>query len=129
MARILVVDDDHAIGALIKAILSAAGHSVIYHESARRAAEMIKSEAVDLIISDLFMPEADGLQLALDVIGAKSAVPVMLITGGGRHFPRGQSGLDALTDSAKMLGVKEIVYKPFHRSDLIAAVDRCLNIT
>ena len=87
---------------------------------------MIKSGGADLLISDLFMPDADGLQLVLDVRGMEPEMPIILMTGGGRHFPRGDSGLDALTDSARMLGVQEIVYKPFHRSDLIAAVGRCL---
>ena len=126
MARILVVDDDLAVGTMIETILSIAGHDVVYQASARKAAAMIKSESTDLLISDLFMPEADGLQLLLDVRGTRSELPVILMTGGGRHFPRGDSGLDDLTDSARLLGVQEVVYKPFHRSDLIAAVDRCL---
>lgn len=128
MARILVVDDDTAIGTTVETILSRAGHSVVYEENSRKAAAMIKADGADLLISDLFMPEADGLQLVLDLQDAASRPPVILMTGGGRLFPRGDSGLDALTDSARMFGVQEIVYKPFRRADLIAAVNRCLGI-
>lgn len=126
MARILVVDDDRAIGATVEMILTNSGHSVVYEMDSRKAASIIKSDGADLLISDLFMPDADGLQLVLELRSNGSTTPVILMTGGGRLFPRGDSGLDALTDSARMFGVQEIVYKPFRKADLIAAVNRSL---
>ena len=126
MARILVVDDDRAVGATVEMILTKSGHSVVFELDSRKAVAIIKSEGTDLLISDLFMPEADGLQLVLELRNHGSKTPVILMTGGGRLFPRGDSGLDALTDSARMFGVREIVYKPFRQADLIAAVNRSL---
>ena len=80
----------------------------------------------DLVITDLFMPEFDGLELILGIREMALDTPVVLMTGGGQHFPLGGEGLNDLTESAELFGASYFLNKPFKKNDLAEIVKKAL---
>jgi len=80
MKRILVVDDDDAIRALLKDELTDEGYDVIVASNARDALKMVEQEALDLVVLDIRMPGMDGLEALPRILGMKEGLPVILNT-------------------------------------------------
>jgi CheY-like chemotaxis protein len=116
-SRILVVDDEEIIHDSLKRILGREGHRVDAVFDAADALAKLASDPYDLVITDLMMPEINGIQLLEQVRAAGSDVPVLLITG----YPTIRTALQALK-----LGAVDYVSKPFTRSELLAPVKRTL---
>ena len=123
MAKILVVDDDDAIGATIKAMLSGSNHHVVFESDPRRIMEAVSNDRFDLIISDVFMPEFDGLELVMKVMETNPSTKVLVMTGGSRLFPNHSRDLEDITNSATLFGASKVIHKPFRKTELIDAVD------
>ena len=117
MSLILVVDDDDYLLDLIKVILKTHGHTPVALGSARKAFQLCQQKRFDLVITDLTMPDMDGIELIRALGAAKIDVPVLAISG---TF-NGQ-----LQPVAAQLGAVETLNKPFNLIDLLAAVDRSL---
>ncbi|MBF0416525.1 MAG: response regulator [Magnetococcales bacterium] len=121
MATILCIDDDPQMGSLIRRILNEQGHDVYLADNGKTGEEILKHLSVDLLITDVLMPEMDGIEL-MQKMRAQSTIPKMLVvSGGGRH----QSGRTLLT-TVRLLGVRHTLLKPFTRDTLIDAVNRAL---
>ncbi|HUZ81604.1 MAG TPA: HD domain-containing phosphohydrolase, partial [Gaiellaceae bacterium] len=117
MSRILVIDDDAVIRALVVEILEAVGHTVTGAENAERALKLLDEAEFDLVVSDVIMPGLSGLEL-LEILRARHAsLPVVLVTGAGTYDTLSQ----ALTR-----GAAGLVTKPFAHTDLQAAVGHAL---
>jgi CheY-like chemotaxis protein len=95
MKRVLVIDDNDEVRRMVSSALEFHSYEVVDISSGDRAVEMMASETVDLVICDLFMPDKDGMETILGIREKHPSVPVILITGGGRHFPVGSGGLGA----------------------------------
>ena len=63
MTRILVVDDDARVRTIARALLEAAGFEIVEAESGEAALFTLGSEAVDVVLTDIFMPHTDGIEL------------------------------------------------------------------
>jgi len=115
--RILIVDDERIIHVSLGRILGRQGHQVDAVLEASEALERLSSREYDLIITDLMMPEMNGIQLMekMQVMGLE--VPVLMITG----YPTVTTALQALR-----LGAVDYVAKPFTRSELLGPVNRAL---
>ena len=100
--NILVVDDDPRVCDLICSQLMEAGHQTQPSLSAREALDQFGAVPVDLVITDLTMPEMDGNELAFSLKKINPSLPIILLTGLG----------DMLGDSLPE-GVDLIVCKPF----------------
>jgi len=120
MARILVVDDDALVRDSVRLALQSAGHEVIAAENGRRALALLDGPALDLIVSDILMPELDGLGLVRAVRARLPDLPILCISGGGRH-----ATMDFLP-VARELGASQILAKPFTPKQLLASVDALL---
>jgi len=82
MARLLLVDDDDFVrGALTRALNRTGGFTVIPAEHGRQALELLGSERVDAILTDLQMPEMDGLTLLAELFEREVRLPVAVMTG------------------------------------------------
>jgi len=81
MTKILVVDDSPTSLAIANAMLSEAGHEVITSTSARSALALLSKEPVDAIITDIEMPEMDGLEFIREVRRNFPRVPVIAMSG------------------------------------------------
>jgi CheY-like chemotaxis protein len=117
VSTILVVDDQELVRELIKEILESQAHEPIPVGSARKALELCKQKRFDLVITDLAMPDMDGLELIRALRAARIDVPVLAVSGSlNRDFLR----------IASLLGAVETLSKPFELGDLLAAVDKSL---
>ena len=116
MARILVVDDDEADRLIEEAILTQAGHEVIAFEGGADALRRQLDGDVDLVITDLEMPDVHGFELITILRGLRPSPPVVAVSGKGRlqlHF-------------ARELGAQVTVEKPVDRERLLKAVETAL---
>lgn len=123
MANILIVDDDADVGITIRAMLAGSSHEVMYEGDPGRVKRILLESAFDIIISDVFMPEFDGIELVLMAREINPEVKIIVITGGSRHFPSGSGALQDITDSVEMFGANLVLAKPFRRRELIDAIE------
>ena len=121
VATILVIDDDDAIRATVTAMLETAGHAVLARENGRDVDALVAAEQIDLVVTDLFMPETDGLEVIEAVRRVHPGMPVLVISGGGTST----SNLNML-DVAEMLGAHDVLAKPFRFAALLEKVDSLL---
>lgn len=121
MANILVVDDNPDLGDLLKTFISAIGHNVTLCGSSLSALDTLAHHTFDLVITDMMMPDRDGLEILRETKRLSPDTPVLAMSGGSRLFPT----FDPL-NCASQLGANEILPKPFRRSQLLSAIERLL---
>jgi DNA-binding NtrC family response regulator len=114
---ILVVDDDEAVRKVLVALLAQAGYATEGAPSAEAALEVIDDRAVDLVITDVRMPNMDGLMLLAGLADRAPDLPVIMISA---------HGTVAMAVEAMKLGAKEFVTKPFDRDEVLAIIERTL---
>jgi two-component system response regulator HydG len=115
--RILTVDDSPGTLEVIQRNLSAHGYAVATANSAESALEYLRSNRVDLLITDLKMPRVSGLDLLKHVTENHKGIEVMMITG----YPCVDGAVKAIKD-----GAEEYLVKPFTDEELIDAVERII---
>ncbi len=115
--RILVVDDEPDMAENLGVILRAAGHDTLVETDARQALDVLERERPDLVISDLRMPELDGLALVERVKAAHPEMPVVLLTG--------YASVDSAVEAMKR-GASDYMSKPFSPDELLFRVERAL---
>lgn len=113
--RILVVDDAHIFSAVLKRLLEAAGHRVQTVESGSAAIDHLSRHRVDVVLTDISVPEMDGLGVIRHLRGLTPAIGVIAVSGGG----------DAHLAKARELGVRWAFAKPLDFGDLIGAIEEC----
>ncbi len=114
MIRILLAEDDTAMRTYLKRALEQAGYSVAAVGSGTEAMPLMQTEIFDLLLSDIVMPEMDGIELAQRCNDLSPSTKVMFITG----FAAVALRANRETPQAKMLS------KPFHLKDLVLEVER-----
>lgn len=121
MARILVVDDDDSIRALLREILEEEGHHVEEASDGKQGTAQYRTEPADLIITDILMPEKDGVELIMELQERFPKVKIIAMSGGGR-------GMDATFNLriARDFGALQQVKKPFSKEVLLDAVRNVL---
>lgn len=116
MVKIIVADDEPTHLELVATILERAGHDVIAVASGYACLHQLRSDGVDLVVADIFMPDLDGLQMMALMRNNGTRIPVIAMTGG----MKGQ--LSSFTDIMSRLGARSILTKPFSAHDLLSAV-------
>jgi len=101
-------------------MLERAGHTVESTGSGREAIDRYQSGEVDLLVTDLIMPEMDGLEIIQEVRRKDPGARILAISGGGRVQA------EEYLSVARKFGAVEVLPKPFASQDLKAAVDRAL---
>jgi CheY-like chemotaxis protein len=116
MARILVVDDEAAICDVIAVILRAAGHDVASFDTGRAALAAADATAFDLVLTDVLMPDMDGLEILRAFVRRNPRPKLIAMTGGSNLL-----GRDFLA-IAPALGADGVIAKPFRAKELTATV-------
>jgi DNA-binding NtrC family response regulator len=119
MANIVVIDDEPAMLRITCRTLQAAGHAVVAFANGRGGIEHFKKEAPDLLITDIFMPEMEGLETIKSARDLRPAMPIIAMSGmsfGGGDY----------LHVAERFGAIATLKKPFRRSELLALVARVL---
>jgi len=104
VADIVMVDDDPAVRRLFREVLEGAGHAVSETASGKEALRIVRARSVDLVITDILMPDMDGLELTRVLHREYPAVKILAISGG-------QQDID-YCGVAKFLGAHEALMKP-----------------
>lgn len=116
MQTILVIDDDKAIRYMIRSILEVVGYNVLEACNGKEGLSIFKRCLIDLIISDIIMPDMDGVEMIRSIRNdIKSEVKIIAMSGQG---DLGDLGLDV----ALKLGVQRILAKPFQPADLFNCI-------
>ena len=116
--RILVVDDEPDLRDVLSGLLEQAGYAVVTAESGASALDEVARGDVDLVITDLRMPNMDGLELLRRLGEVAPGVPAMMLSAYGT--------IPIAVDAMK-LGAKEFLTKPFDRDEVLAIVARTLS--
>jgi two-component system, NtrC family, response regulator len=112
---VLVVDDEPSIGKLLKKELSSPARAVQTAESAHQAREMLRRTIYEVVVLDLRLPDADGLDLLVEIRQYQPDVEVIIITGHGN--------IDSAVEAMK-LGAHDYITKPFNLEELELIVER-----
>lgn len=120
MTRVLVIDDEELARFTIREILEGANYEVDEAENGRIGIEKQKATPFDLIITDIIMPEKEGVETIIDLKQEYPDLKIIAISGGGRT-----RNLDFLKLSERF-GAKKILAKPFTEGQLLEAVNAVL---
>jgi DNA-binding response OmpR family regulator len=122
MSVILIIEDDKELREMIKTALIRKDHVVLEAENGKEALIHFKPSVTDLVITDLIMPDEDGLKVIMKIREMKKGIKLIAISGGGKAGPRSYLNL------AKALGADAIYPKPFSINDLISKIENLLKV-
>ncbi|MEQ1563640.1 MAG: response regulator [Nitrospiraceae bacterium] len=114
MATILIIDDEESIRILLRSALEGAGYEVTEAANGRQGLESYRRKPADLVITDILMPELNGLDMLLELTREFLNAKVVAISGAG--------GEKNVLDVAKLLGARQTFRKPFSMPQLLGAV-------
>jgi DNA-binding response OmpR family regulator len=120
MAKILLIDDDESLRSVIRATLEHFGHTVIEASDGKQGLELFAVSETDLVITDIVMPEKEGLEVLMELRKRPKRVKVIAISGGG------STGKVEYLHLAKLMGASSVLAKPFSVTALMAVVDDLL---
>jgi two-component system response regulator PilR (NtrC family) len=117
MANILVVDDEQGMRQLLTLVFGRAGHRARAAENGRRALELLREQAADLVVSDVKMPDMDGIALLREARSLYPEVAVVMMTA----FATVETAREAFK-----LGADDFIQKPFDVDELKLIVEKAL---
>ena len=117
MAKIILAEDDDDMRRFLVKALEKAGHTVTPFAEGLSAFEEIKQKSFDLLLTDIVMPQMDGIELARRAAELDPSLKIMFITG---------FAAVALHPDSKAPKDAKVLSKPFHLRDLVAEVDRMM---
>jgi CheY-like chemotaxis protein len=121
MPGVLIVEDDKELREMLKLSLLRRNFTVLEAENGKAAITHFKPLITDLVVTDLIMPEEDGLKVVIKLRELKPSIKIIAISGGGKVGPGSYLNL------AKALGADAIYSKPFSINDLIAKIEQLLD--
>jgi DNA-binding response OmpR family regulator len=116
MANVLLVEDDSELRKALRLNLEEFGHKVVEAGDGREAMLLFRSVGADIVVTDLVMPEKEGLETISEFRRHRPELPIVAMSGGGRIAP----GLNL--SMALRLGARRVLLKPFPISELDQAV-------
>ncbi len=120
MSKILVVDDDQQIRTMLRITLEREEYEVVEACDGVEAVAIYKTQDIDLVVTDIVMPEKEGIELIMELKGINSAVNIIAISGGGRINP------EDYLKWARRFGVDQTFSKPVDRQKLLETVAKIL---
>ena len=121
MPGVLIVEDDKELREMLKLSLLRRNFTVLEAENGKAAITHFKPLITDLVVTDLIMPEEDGLKVVIKLRELKPSIKIIAISGGGKVGPGSYLNL------AKALGADAIYSKPFSINDLITKIEQLLD--
>ena len=120
MARILIIDDEPQIRSMLRLMLERVGYEVAEAPDGIEGIRRYRENPADLIITDLIMPNKDGIGMIIDLKKEFPKVKIIAMSGGGVNRPEGY------LDGAKKLGASRTLTKPIDRDEMLKAVKETL---
>ena len=122
MAKILIVDDDQTILTILRLNLQEAKHEVIELKDGSNVLSLLESEAPDLLVTDIYMPNQDGLETLSKIRKVMADLPIIVISGGNWID---QSG--SMLEIALDMGANASLKKTIDMQKLLSLVDELTN--
>lgn len=116
MAKILVMDDEPFILLMIKKMLEKEGHEVDLALNGNDGLELFEKFRPDLVITDIIMPQKEGLEIILELRQKHPGLKIIAISGGGRVGP------DGYLPGAKLFGADMVFQKPLIQKEFMLGV-------
>ncbi len=123
MASILVIDDEPQMRSMLRLVLERAGHSVHDAPNGKAGAVVFRQNKFDLTITDILMPEREGIETISELKQIAPHTKIIAISGGGRT-----KNFDFLKVARKM-GADRTLAKPFRPQELVDMIDDLLGTT
>jgi CheY-like chemotaxis protein len=120
LARILLVDDDAAVRLLLETVLRTGRHEVTTAIDGRGALAAVATDTFDVVITDLIMPDMEGIETIMELRRIRPACKIIAMSGGGR------GSADDYLDIAANVGAHMTLAKPFSPQQLLDAVQQVL---
>jgi CheY-like chemotaxis protein len=120
MARILIIDDEPQIRSMLRLMLERVGYEIAEAPDGIEGIRRYRENPADLIITDLIMPNKDGIGMIIDLKKEFPKVKIIAMSGGGVNRPEGY------LDGAKKLGATRTLTKPIDRDEMLKAVKETL---
>ena len=120
MSRILIIEDDSDVRDMLSDLLTGEGHEVDVAQDGLQGLAIFQRRPADLVITDIVMPEQEGLSTIRQLSKEAPDVPIIAISGGGR--------VDSMEylEMASVMGADLTLAKPFSHADILAAVNEFL---
>ena len=120
MARVLVLDDEDEVRTVLMRALQRAGHEALGAADGLEGIRVARTQPIDLVVTDLVMPEVDGLEFMRQLGHLRPGMPVIAISGGGVWDAR------SLLAVAGTLGAIRTMSKPFELAEFLSLVNEVL---
>ena len=117
MLRILLVDDDESFRKMVHLTLERAGHDIVDARDGNEAMKLFRATPFDLVVTDLVMPDKEGLETILELRAERPGIRIIAMSGGGRNSPGNYLKV------AGQMGAAEVLAKPFSNQELFDAVE------
>jgi len=117
--HILLIDDDPEVGTTTQWALEEVGFIISVVMSGEEGLHLQRAEPADVVVTDIYMPEKDGIETIAEFREEFPRVPIVAISGGG---PAGQAGHADPLFVARELGVHEVLRKPFDPQKLVEVI-------
>lgn len=121
LINLLIIDDDIFFRELIKDILNDYPVNILEATDGDKGLEMLKSEPIHLVITDIIMPEKEGLESIIEIIQKYPGVKILAVSGGG------SSGSPHYLEMARSLGAHATLAKPFDDKTLIDKINELIH--
>ena len=116
MKQILIIDDEPLIGSMLKKVFEREGFNVIVASNGKEGMKLYKEKPPDLVITDLIMPEKEGIEIIMELRKEDPNLPIIAMSGGGLNAP------DSYLNIANILGANAIFSKPIKIEELLNIV-------
>ena len=120
MTKVLVIDDNEVIRSILGAALEHLGYRVTEAVNGYEGIKVVEADPPDLVLTDIIMPEQDGLQTIVEMRRRFPTIRIIAISGGGAMSP------DDLLRVSKKLGASGCLIKPFTNESLRIEIERVL---
>lgn len=124
MKKIVVIDDDIKCNQMICRILNNEGYEVRAAVNGAEGLKMFMEERPDLVITDLYMPEKDGLETIMELRRAHEKIRILAISGGSLNI-----NIEEMLSAAEIFGADAIMAKPFHLETFLHRVKGLLEFS
>ena len=120
MSKILIIDDEPYILLMLKKMLEKAGYEVDLASNGKEGLDLFEQHSADLVITDIIMPDKEGLEIILEMKKKRPDLKIIAISGGGRISP------ESYLECAAHFGASRVFQKPFKQKEIVSAVNELI---
>ncbi len=115
--RVLIIEDDTDVRAMLRRMLQQAGYDTVEARDGRLGLEACAACRVDVVLTDIVMPEMEGIETIREIRARYPDVAIVAMSGGDTDYD------DSYLSMARMLGAKHTLTKPFRRNELLTIIE------